>query len=92
MSEYPALIHNVGDVVTVCRDLEYDKYYNGVWVSDDMLEYRGKELTIYSTGVYDYDEKRIPYYYVEENGFCWTDAMFEDDIVEPVAIDIGDIL
>lgn len=89
-SAYPALIHNVGDIVTVRKDLQGGVVYNGLRTLLEMTTHCGSQLTILELKVSGSGE--IPYYTVKESPWCWTDAMFEDDAVEPVSLDVGDIL
>ena len=67
--------YKVGDIVTVRRDLEEGEKHDGTWVVEDMLKYRGKQLTIrriYKSDGYD----------VYGNGWLWCDWMFEDHTKE----------
>ena len=62
----------VGDRVRVRKDLEYDNFYGGVRVNDEMVNNKGKVLTI--IGI----DNRT--YLVEGSTWFWTDEMFENKV------------
>jgi hypothetical protein len=62
--------YKVGDKVRVRSDLEENKKYGSDWFVENMIENKGKILTI--TNVF------CDYYKVKENTFIWTDEMFAD--------------
>lgn len=61
--------YKVGDKVRVRSDLEKNKGYGGWYTSESMVKMCGEIVTI--RGV------RSSSYELEENGFMWTDGMFE---------------
>ena len=62
----------VGDRVRVRKDLEYGNFYGGVRVNDEMVNNKGKVLTI--IGI----DNRT--YLVEGSTWFWTDEMFENKV------------
>lgn len=62
--------YKVGDKVKVREDLEYNVFYGGTRVNEDMIMHKGKILTIRAI-----DCKQ---YLMEEDNWCWTDEMLED--------------
>lgn len=61
----------VGDKVRVRKDLEVDKWYGDDSVVDEMLQMRGKEVTI--SRIINSEYKILE----DFGGWCWTDEMFE---------------
>jgi len=61
--------YKVGDKVRVRNDLEVGKIY-GTYFNEDMAKLIGKEVTISNVGGC--------YYNIKEDGWNWTDEMFED--------------
>ena len=62
--------YKVGDKAKVREDLEYNVFYGGNRVNEDMIMHKGKILTIRAI------EGRN--YLMEEDNWCWTDEMLED--------------
>lgn len=60
----------VGDRVRVRKDLKYNSFYGGVRVNSEMVNNKGKILTIIET----YDGT----YLMEGSAWFWTDEMFEN--------------
>lgn len=78
--------YKVGDKVRVRKDLNIDKRYGFLYVTDEMI----KEKTVTIAYVYD------GYYGIKEDVFMWTDEMFEglvdDELTAEEAINIlGDM-
>lgn len=61
--------YKVGDKVKVRSDLEENKGYGGWYTLESMVKMCGEIVTI--------REVRSSSYELEENGFMWTDEMFE---------------
>ena len=59
----------VGDRVRVRKDLKYNNFYGGVRVNDEMVNNKGKILTIIGIG--------NGAYLMEGSQWVWTDEMFE---------------
>lgn len=74
--------YKVGDKVRVRKDLNIDKRYGFLYVTDEMI----KEKTVTIAYVYD------GYYGIKEDVFMWTDEMFEglvdDELTAEEAIKI----
>lgn len=66
--------YKVGDKVKVRSDLEENKGYGGWYTSESMVKMCGEIVTI--------REVRSSSYELEENGFMWTDEMFEGLVEE----------
>lgn len=66
--------HKVGDKVRIRTDLIYDGEYDGGNINDEMVSWRGEEVTISEVCAEDNG------YEIEEDSGCffWTDSMFED--------------
>lgn len=62
----------VGDRVRVRKDLKYNSFYGGVRVNDEMINNKGKILTI--IGI----DGRT--YLMEGSSWFWTDEMFENKV------------
>jgi hypothetical protein len=84
--------YKVGDKVRVRKDLE-QKIYGGFYVTQEMLELKGKEVTITEVNKSGYSGKCG--YRVDIGGLSWhwTDEMFEDDIKNSnTAMTVEDLL
>ena len=79
--------YKVGDKVKVREDLVGGKIYEGQSAVSDMVEFKGKEVTIERTSCSGNDEYRI-----KELGYTWTNEMFEGLVVKEVkpSFKIGD--
>lgn len=66
--------YKVGDKVKVRSDLGENKGYGGWYTSESMVKMCGEIVTI--------REVRSSSYELEENGFMWTDEMFEGLVEE----------
>ena len=74
--------YKVGDKVKVREDLVGGKIYEGQSAVSDMVEFKGKEVTIERTSCSGNDEYRI-----KELGYTWTNEMFEGLVDEEVKSD-----
>ena len=87
--------YNVGDRVTIRRDLKHDARYDGLFCNSDMEKLCGKQMTI-SRVLHGGDGVRDDYKLLEDDmGWIWCNAMFEDDAaesVDPISLDISSIL
>ena len=72
--------YNVGDKVKIREDLVVGKRYGSELFVENMVELKGKEVTIESA--YDYSEEYSEEYRIEELGFTWTDEMIEGLVKE----------
>lgn len=68
------MIYNVGDRVKI-KDLEYDKIYDGVYVTDSMLKYCGKVVEIAEVNS-NFNDR----YILKGCGHWW----FHKDMLEPI--------
>ena len=68
------MIYNVGDRVKI-KDLEYDKIYDGVYVTDSMLKYCGKVVEIAEVNS-SFDDR-----YILKGCENWW---FHEDMLEPI--------
>lgn len=75
--------YKVGDKVIVKKDLIEDRRYGGYTVVDDMMPFRGKEVTI--KGVIGTN-----CYKLEEYKYTWTDEMFEKKVESGMKFKVGD--
>lgn len=66
-----AIKYKIKDKVRVRKDLKIEVEYGDMKFTEEMLKYKGEEVTI--------SEKYSRYYYINEDGgeWCWTDEMFE---------------
>ena len=69
--------YNVGDKVTVRSDLVLDKLYGEDYFIERMNEFSGQEVTIASVGMRN---GASIYKLKEDDYFCWTEEMFEDNV------------
>ena len=73
--------YKVGDKVKVREDLVVGKIYEGQSTVSDMVEFKGKEVTIERTSCSGNDEYRI-----KELGYTWTNEMFEGLVAKEINI------
>lgn len=68
------LKHNIGDVITIRKDLNKNHASDRLGVVPDMIKFRGKSFVI---------EEIVcgRSYHLKGIAFGWTDSMFEDRIV-----------
>lgn len=66
----------IGTKIKIKSDLEENKMYGGHSVTDEMLNYCGKEAVITN---YEYDEDCEPAYLldIDDEFWSWSDEMFE---------------
>lgn len=80
--------YKVGDKVIVRKDLDLEENYNGSFANSYMVEQSGKTLTISD----DWEDGKT--YEVKENGWVWTDDMFEglakEDVKKEPKYKVGD--
>lgn len=72
----------VGDMVTIRRDLNADSELNEVYINRQMIKHRGRTYKIIDVGVFCGE----PIYYLDlGNGEYWTwrEAMFETPLIDP---------
>lgn len=69
------MIYNVGDRVKIKEDLEYDEIYDGVYVTDTMLKYRGEVAEIAEVNS-NFNDR----YILKNCGIYW----FHKDMLEPI--------
>lgn len=76
IDELHALKLVIGTKVKIRPDLEQDKTYGGHSVSDEMLNYSGKEAIITN---YEHEEDCEPAYLlnIDNEFWSWSDEMFE---------------
>lgn len=82
--------HKVGDVIRIRSDLVIGEKYDHLEFTEEMAHYAGRELVVTKIGNDAYGE-----FYETNHSYCdtWTEPMIEDyEEIEPVSIDIGDIL
>ena len=72
----------IGDMVTIRRDLNANSEFNEVYVNGQMLKHRGRTYKITNVG----DFRGEPVYHLDlGNGeyWVWRETMFETSLIDP---------